>query len=186
MEKLKKIIDTLKSKWLKDTGKTVILIAIIVVIFIGINVIVEKINPKDIDLTQSKLYTLTEKSKEIVASLPETDKIKIYMFECEDRDPIVDLARQYSRVNQNIEIELVNPEERPDLVSKFNVETGYGYFTIAVEAGEKNKILNSYDFSLWDYNTGNGIDITEQRFTNSILGVSSKAENKVIYALTRT
>ena len=184
MTKLKKIIDILKSKWLKDTSKTIILIAIIVAIFIGINILVEKLNPKDIDLTKEKLYTLTEESKKIVAGLPETDKIKIYMFECEERDPIVDLAKQYSKANKNIEIELVNPEDRPDLISKYNVETGYGYFTVVVEAGEKSKILNSYDFSIVDYNTGNGVDITEQRFTNSIMGVSSKAGSNIIYSLT--
>lgn len=184
MTKLKKIIDILKSKWLKDTSKTIILIAIIVAIFIGINILVEKLNPKDIDLTKEKLYTLTEESKKIVAGLPETDKIKIYMFECEERDPIVDLAKQYSKANKNIEIELVNPEDRPDLISKYNVETGYGYFTVVVESGEKSKILNSYDFSIVDYNTGNGVDITEQRFTNSIMGVSSKAGSNIIYSLT--
>ncbi|MCI8396454.1 MAG: GldG family protein [Clostridia bacterium] len=184
MTKLKKIIDILKSKWLKDTSKTIILIAIIVAIFIGINILVEKLNPKDIDLTKEKLYTLTEESKKIVAGLPETDKIKIYMFECEERDPIVDLAKQYSKANKNIEIELVNPEDRPDLISKYNVETGYGYFTVVVVAGEKSKILNSYDFSIVDYNTGNGVDITEQRFTNSIMGVSSKAGSNIIYSLT--
>ncbi len=184
MTKLKKIIDILKSKWLKDTSKTIILIAIIVAIFIGINILVEKLNPKDIDLTKEKLYTLTEESKKIVAGLPETDKIKIYMFECEERDPIVDLAKQYSKANKNIEIKLVNPEDRPDLISKYNVETGYGYFTVVVESGEKSKILNSYDFSIVDYNTGNGVDITEQRFTNSIMGVSSKAGSNIIYSLT--
>lgn len=184
MTKLKKVIDILKSKWLKDTSKTIILIAIIVAIFIGINLLVEKLNPKDIDLTKEKLYTLTEESKEIVAKLPETDKIKIYMFECEERDPIVDLAKQYTKANKNIEIELINPDDRPDLVSKYNVETGYGYFTVVVEAGEKSKVLNSYDFSIMDYNTGNGVDITEQRFTNSIMGVSSKAGSNIIYALT--
>ena len=66
MTKLKKIIEILKSKWLKDTSKTIILIAIIVAIFIGINILVEKLNPKDIDLTKEKLYTLTEESKKIV------------------------------------------------------------------------------------------------------------------------
>lgn len=175
MKIFNKIIEILKSKWLRDTEKTAILVAGIIVIFLGINVLIQKIDPKDIDLTSEQLYSLTDESKEKIASLPKEDKIQIYMFDYEENSAIVDIAKQYTKANENVTIELVNSKERPDLVSKYNVEDGYG--TVIILSGEKNKILNSSDFYNYDYNTNNYIDVTEQRFTNGIISVSSIRKN---------
>ncbi len=181
MEKLKNMINILKSKWLKDTSKTIILIGIIVAIFIGINMLIQKLDPKDIDLTKEQLYSLTDESKEKIKQLPETDKINIYMFDYNDRDVIAELAKEYTKVNKNITVELINTEDRPDLVSKYNVESGY--YTVIIESGNKSKTLTYYDFYTSDYSTGNNIDLTEQRFTNSIIAVSSIGKTTAIYTL---
>lgn len=182
MEKFSKIIEILKSKWLKNTGKTVILIAIIIAIFIGINVLAQKLNLTDIDLTKEQLYSLTEESKEKVKALPEENKINIYMFEYNDRDAIAELAKEYTKVNKNINAEIIKTEDRPDLVSKYNVESGY--YTVVIESGNKSKTLTYYDFFTMDYTTGNSIDLTEQRLTNSIIAVSSVGKSTAVYTLT--
>lgn len=182
MEKFKSIINILKSKWLKNTSKTLILVLIIIAIFIGINILVQKLDPKDIDLTKEQLYSLTEESKEKIKALPETDKINIYMFDYNDRDAIAELAKEYSKVNKNINVEIIKTEDRPDLVSKYNVESGY--YTVVIESGNKSKTLTYYDFYTSDYSTGNSIDLTEQRFTNSIIAVSSIGKTTAVYTLT--
>ena len=61
-----KFIEIIKKKWLVDTSKTFLLMAIIVAIFIGINVLMQNWNPTPIDFSQEKLYTLTDESKEKV------------------------------------------------------------------------------------------------------------------------
>ena len=185
MKILNKIVNILKSKWLKDKGKTAILVAIIVAMFFGINAIVQSINPTDIDLTSTGLYRLTDETKEKIASLPEEDKIVIYMFDYEengDYEDFIEFIKQYSKINKNISIELVSTSERPDLASQYNVEEGYG--TIVITSGEKKRTLKYYDFSTYDYNTGDTIDITEQRITNSIIAVSSIGKTTPIYVLT--
>lgn len=181
MKKFSKIIDILKSKWLRDTGKTIILIAIIVALFIGVNILMSKIDLQDIDLTANKLYTISEESKTRIASLPESDKIKIYMFNFGEQAILVDVIKQYEAVNNNINVEIVNTQERPDLVSKYNIETGY--YTIVIENGEKSKIYTSNDFYSYDSTTGKEIDITEQRMTSGIISVSSiRQDYASIYA----
>lgn len=182
MEKFKSIINILKSKWLKNTGKTAILIAIIIAIFIGINVLAQKLNLTDIDLTKEQLYSLTEESKEKIKALPEENKINIYMFEYNDRDAIAELAKEYAKVNKNINVEIIETEDRPDLVSKYNVESGY--YTVVIESENKSKTLTYYDFFTMDYTTGNSIDLTEQRLTNSIIAVSSIGKSTAVYTLT--
>ena len=160
MKKLSKILEFLKLKWLRETTLTIVLIAIIVAIFIGINIGVDKLDPQDIDLTTEKLYTLSEESKKQISKIPEEDKIKIYMFDVEENTSSVDLAKQYSRINKNIEVEVVKTSNRLDLVSKYNVEENMG--SILIIAGDKHKLLTYNDIYTYDYNTGTTIDITEQ------------------------
>lgn len=179
---MKKIIDGLKSKWLKDTGRTAILIAIVIVIFLGMNVLVQRLNLNDIDLTPEGLYSLTDESKGKISNLPAEDKFNIYMFDYKDNDPIVELAKQYSKINENIKVEVLQVEDRPDLVSKYNIEKGYG--TVILTSGSKYKTYSYNNFHSYDYSTQKYTDLTEQRLTNGIIGVSSIGKNIPIYVLT--
>lgn len=179
---MNKVIDILKSKWLKDTGRTAIVIAMIIVLFLGMNLIVRTIEPDDIDLSGDKVYTLTDESKEKIAEIPDDDKIEIYMFDYAEQDLMIDLVEQYSKVKSNIKVEAVKSEDRPDLVSKYNIEQGY--YTVLIVAGDKSKTFSRYDFYTYDYGTGDSIDITEQRLTNGIIGLSSIGRNTPVYFLT--
>lgn len=181
MEKLSKIIDVLKSKWMRNTSKTIILIAIIIGLFLGINILMQHIDPKDIDLTKEKIYTLSEESKKVLAELPDSDQIKIYMFDFNEQDGPVELVRQYEKLGKDIKLEVTTVEDRPDIASKYNI--GTGFYTIIIECGEKSKFYTQYDLYIQDYNTGNTVDITEQKITNGIIGVSSKGKITPLYIL---
>ena len=181
MGRLKKIIEILKIKWLKETSLTILLIAIIIAAFIGINVGIRALNPTDIDLTTEKLYTLTEISKNEVAKLPEEDKITIYLFDYPENSSVVDLARQYTKANPNITVEAVTSSERQDLANLYGIEPEYNY--VLIMCGDKHKLYSIYDFATSN-SSGDGVDITEQRLTNGIISVSSKGETTPIYILT--
>lgn len=182
MEKIKNLIHMIKLKWLKDTLMTAILISILVGLFIAINVLVGIWNPSDIDVTEEGVYRLTDESKEIISKLPKEDKFEIYMFDYEEDNPLVNFVREYSRVNQNISVEIVNSEERPDMVSKYEIPGNYGYIVIA--RGERNVKVSYYDLQDVNQMTGDSTDITEQRFTNGIVGLSSIGKVRHIYELT--
>lgn len=182
MEKLKKIVEVIKLKWLKDTLGTAILIALIIALFLGINIFTQKLDPEDIDLTPEKLYSLTEESKERISSLPDTDKFEIYLFDIDDSTSVANIAKQYEQINENIKVEMIDSNNRLDLVSKYNVESGYG--TVVIVNGDKSKTFTSYDFNNYDYNSNKYIDITEQRFTNGIIALSSVGKEAKVYTLT--
>lgn len=181
MKKLSKILEVLKLKWLRETTLTVVLIAIIIAIFFGINIGVDKLDPQDIDLTKEKLYTLTEESKNQISKIPDEDQIKIYMFDVEENSSSVDLAKQYARIKDNIKVEVVKTSNRLDLVSKYDVEENTN--SILIVSGDKHKLLTYYDLYTYDYNSGSSIDITEQRLTNSLIAVSSIGEATPLYIL---
>ena len=144
MKKLSKILEILKLKWLRETSLTILLIAIIVALFIGINVGGQMLDIPDIDLTEEKLYTLTDESKEAISKIPEKDEIQIYILGIEEKSSVVDLIRQYKKVKENIKIEIAEPSNRLDLVSKYDVDKDSS--SVLIVSGDKHKLLGTYDF----------------------------------------
>ena len=68
-EKENKFIQTIKKKWLINGAKTLILVALLISIFIAINMWTQSLNLNPIDLSQDKLYTLTDESQEKVKNI---------------------------------------------------------------------------------------------------------------------
>ena len=182
MKKIKKIFESIKLKWLRETSLTILLIAIIVAVFIGVNIGLNKLNITDIDLTEEKLYSLTDTSKEQIAKIPENEKIEIYLFGYIENSSVGDLIKQYMKINENITMEATTVTDRRDLASKYEIEENSN--TILILSGDKHKIIGEYDLYTYDYNTGKTIDMTEQRITNGIVSVSSIGTTTKIYALT--
>ena len=94
--KKEKRVDT--SKWFKDTSLTILLIAIIVVVCIGINIVVENVNLEDIDFTQDKIHSLSDETRQITENIDkEVEIILINMSESEEA-----LTNQYRSINDKI------------------------------------------------------------------------------------
>ena len=94
MKKIKKIFESIKLKWLRDRLLTIVLIAILIAAFIGINLGVQALNISDIDLTEEKIFTLTDQSKEAISKIPEEEEITVYLFDYVEDTSLVDLAKQ--------------------------------------------------------------------------------------------
>ena len=120
-EKNNKFIEIIKKKWLINGTKTVLLVAIIFAFFIGVTVLMQKLNLTPIDLTEDKLFTLTEESKEEVKNIDKD--INIYFVGYSKDDSTLDLAKQYTKANEKIKVESVTATDRPDLVEKYGIET---------------------------------------------------------------
>ena len=172
-----KFIETIKKKWLIDGTKTLILVAIILAIFFAINIGMQKLELTPIDLSQEKLFTLTEASKDKVRSIEK--EINIYFVEYEEDDSTLDLARQYHKATKNITVEAVKANDRPDLVQKYGIETGYK--GIIVECGEKSKVLSSDELVTYDNTTYETISIAEEKLTAAIQSVSTDEVPKVYF-----
>ncbi len=176
-EKNNKFIETIKRKWLVNSSKTILLIVIILAFFIGISILMQKLQLTPIDLTEEKLFTLTEESKEQVKNI-EKD-INIYFIGYSDDDPTLDLARQYSKVNEKIKIETATATDRPDLVQKYGIDTSSQ--GIIVESGSQYKVLASNDLYTYDYTTYETISIAEEKLTAAIKSVTIENLPKVYF-----
>ena len=176
-KKPNKFIEIIKKKWLIDGTKTTILVLIILAIFFGINYAMQKIDPTPIDLSQEQLFTLTDASKDKVRNIDK--EIKIYFVEYSEDDTTLDLAKQYTKVNDKITAEAVKANDRQDLVQKYGIETGSS--GIIVECGDKYKVLSSDELVTYDYSTYQTISIAEEKLTSAIQSVSTDDVPKVYF-----
>ena len=177
-KKPNKFIEIIKKKWLINGTKTCVLILIIIAAFIGINYGMQKLELTPIDLTKENLYTLSNDSKEKVKNIDKD--VNIYFVGYSNEDSVVDLAKQYKKVNEKIIAEAIDINERVDIAQKYGIEsdtTG-----IIVECGEKSKILSSNDLYTYDSTTYETIDITEEKLTYAIESVTTD-KVPVVYTL---
>lgn len=177
---MRKLIDLIKQKWLKDTSHTIILVALIIFAYLLINAGVTALNARALDFTANKLYTLTEDSKKQIANV--TQNVDIYFWGFEETDAKVSLAKQYTDINDKIQIQVVSYMTRPDLAATYGVSSTTERLVI-VASNQRNKLINENDMVTYDLSTYAQIDITEQKLTNAILDVTI-VKKPQIYFLT--
>lgn len=170
-------LQTIKKKWIVDGTKTTLLVLIIIALFIGIRILMDNLQLTPIDLTQEKIFTLTEQSKEQVKNIE--NEVNIYFIGYSDNDLILDLARQYNKVNSKIKVETATSTTRPDLVEKYGIETGSE--GIIVENGERYKVLSSADLYTYDSTTYETINMSEEKLTAAIKSVVTEDIPKVYF-----
>lgn len=166
-------------KCLKDTTKTVLLVSILIALFIAINLLINKIDFPDIDITQNKLYTLTEESKQKVKEIQE--EVHIYVVGAVQDSAIIDLIKQYSKANSKISYETIEDiTTRPEISAEYGIESDT---IMIIKTQNKNQILSYSDLYTYDYTTYEQIDITEQKITNAMVNLTIE-KKPVIYFLT--
>ena len=176
-EKTNKFVETLKKKWLINGTKTFLLVVIIIGLFIGIGLWMKKLDITPIDLTEDKLYTLTDESKEKVKDI--NQDVNIYFVGYTDSDSTIDLAKEYTKVNEKIKVDSVTTESRPDLAQKYGIETSSE--GIIVESGERYKVLSSSDLYTYDSSTGESQNVAEEKLTAAIRSVTVDKLPKVYF-----
>ncbi len=176
---MKKILEIIKNKWLRETSFTILLIAIIIAIYLAINLGVKALDITDIDLTSERFYSLSEESKNQLKNID--NEINIYMFGYEENSSIVDLAKQYAKYKDNIKVEVVSAQSRPDLAEQYNVESNAEYGIVVFACEGRSIKADDYDFFTYNYTTYEQIDLTEQKMTNSILGVTLQSTPKIYF-----
>ena len=169
-----------KGKWLRSALFTVVLIAIIIAVYDGIIIGLNKANITDIDLTSEKLYSLSQESKDKIKSISQDTKIILYGM---SKYPEVETyANLYAKQNEHITYEILE-----DVNTRSDLKLAYGLGSstdklIIIECGEKQKALTTNDLYSYDYSTYENVDITEQSLTNAILAVNLEKTPKIYIA----
>ena len=184
-EKRAKFITFLKKRWLVSGINTLLLIAILVAIFVLINIGVRKWNPTPIDCTTSKDYSLTEDSKN---RLKDIDKdVNIYFVNWDSVGEsevayyfpkIVDqynLAEQYTKISSKIKVQKIDTNKDVEFSKKYNISSGD--YHVIIESGKNNRNLEAIEL----VDTTNGTYLTEQKITSAIVNAITDKTNKAYF-----
>lgn len=173
----------MRKKWLTSTTQTLILVAILVAIFLAINLYCQSIDLPEIDVTENKIYTLSNSSKDAVKKI--NKDVKIYAYGYDESASLISLIKQYIKENNHISYEILTEESNLAKVQEY--ELSQGYQIVILESGESKKVIDaSYEFYTYDYEIGQEIDLTEQTLTNSLLAITAEVKPKVYFTTGHT
>ena len=176
--KEKKPSQEILKKVLRRTSYTIILILIIIAVCVGVNLLIEKLNISDIDLTQDKIYSLSESSKQIAKNVDKD--VNIILVNISDAQSVVDFSNRYHKENEKIKVQEINDvNEYPELMSKYGLTTDT--YEIIIQCGQREKILTTDDLYTVDYTTYEEKDLTEEAMTNAILDVTTETRPKIYF-----
>ena len=174
---MRKFIEIIKKKWIRDSVLTAALVLILIGIFILVNLLFMNLDIAPFDFTAQKIYTLSDESKEQIANVQQN--VTMYFFGYDESSTPVTLAKQYHDVNNKITIQIINTSERPDLAAQYNVTTSSQL--VAVQATERYKIIDSSEMYTYDSSSGQYVDVTEQKLTNAILDVTIEQKPQIYF-----
>lgn len=156
----------------------IIMLAIIIMAYVGINLLMKKLNPTDIDLTADKIYSLSDTSKQIAKSIDQD--VKILLINMNNAQSVIDFSNRYHKENDKIKVEEINDiNKSPELTKKYNLTTDN--MEIIIECGERSKVLTTEDLYTYDYTTYEQKDLTEEAMTNALLDVTTEKKPKVYF-----
>ena len=176
---MKKFLEIIKNKWLIKGTTTLLLVLIVIACYIGLNMLVEKVNVENLDFTEKKLYSLSDETKTKLSDL--NQDVTIQLINATNYRYLIDYAKKYTILNNRIKVEEISDlSSRVDLKTKYNLSDTD--MLIVIKEGEKEKTLTSNDLSTYDYSTNKQIDLTEEAITNAIVELSMD-KKPVIYVL---
>jgi ABC-type uncharacterized transport system involved in gliding motility auxiliary subunit len=107
---------------------------------------------KRFDLTSEGLYSISDQTKKVVASLPKD--VKVVYFNKEDNQQFSDLMSEYKYSGPRLTYERIDPNQRPEMARQYKVRR---MGDIVVASGDRSEIIS---------------DTAEQAVTNAILKVT--------------
>ncbi len=171
-----------RRRLIANKARTWLLILVLIVIFVLLNIWAGTKATSQIDLTESKVYTLSQTSKDQLASLGDKE-VTIYIYGYDESSPYVTFVKQYTEFNDNIKYEIVTTESNYEIINKYNLDS-MGTSALVVVSGDRDVTLYpDYEFSSYDYVNGTytTVDLTEQSITNAILNVSTDDPTKLYF-----
>ena len=181
---LKKLMQT---KGVRYGGYASLITLAVVVGVVVINLIVGQLNAQA-DLTSGNLYTLSDQTKSVLKKLSGQVTIyALYPHGSEQREIIEGLDR-YSAASSRVKIEVVDPDQNPGFVKKYDKSgSGIPNGSLIVVGPKDFRVVKQADLFSVDYSNPQNPQVlgmnVEKQVTNALLYVTTGV-TPVIYQLT--
>ena len=154
-------------------GSSAILGAVFGIAILGFLAVLAAKNPHRIDVSQSKVHTLSQQTKALIAGLESDVQITAF-FSASEAPPVRDLLERYAYEGRasgrdRIELAFVDPNEAPGMVEQLGLTTAdlaRGVVRISLASGEATNLS----------------EFNESAITNALLKLA-KSKDKKIYFL---
>lgn len=144
-----------------------------IAITIGVNMVVGALPEKYtvFDMTDNKLYTLTDDTKEVLRSLD--SKVNIYVYSTEESydTTTVELLKRYAGETKNVEVTYVDPSSNPQFYLKYT-DSAPGAGCIFVVSDSLNRIIAYDDIYATEYS----LDYTTYSYTTTVTGYDAEGQ----------
>jgi hypothetical protein len=176
----------LKDKKLRYGAYAAILTLSLLCGLVILNLIVQQI-PLKIDLTENRLFSLSEQTKQILLELEEPITLYALYPTGEEETSIIEILQEYDRIGPSVDLQIIDPDLNPGLLARFSgeeekVESG----SIIVEGSSRFRVVPYMELYDIRYNPQGQPQVTgiqvEPRITQAINYVSS-GYNPKIYQL---
>ena len=135
------------------------------------------------DLTEQKLYSIGETTRELLNALPEDVTLYFLTENGQEDEGVEKLLDSYGDASPRVKVERIDVVVQPAFSKKYSAETVSLNSVIAV-SGEKSKIADYSEFYQYDYSSygyaASAYD-AEGRITSAIAYVTGDTEAKVYY-----
>ena len=111
-----------RKKWIVDSTKTFLIIAVLIVAYIALNLGIQEVDLPKLDVTENKIYTLSDASKDAIANI--NQDLKIYAFGFTEDSSLIDLLKQYNKANGKISYEILTSETNYEMIQKYQLQDG--------------------------------------------------------------
>lgn len=164
--------------------------AIVIVIAVVVNMMVSSLPAAttQLDLTNQSLYSLSDQTKRIAASLNQDVNLYIICNDGNEDANIQRLLERYEGLSSHIKVQSVDPTLQPTFLDAYDIELRTLYEnSVLVESGEKYRLVGydeiyvtEYDMDYYSYNYTTTTSFNgENALTNAIHYVSSATLPKV-------
>lgn len=184
---MKKITDSFKDKKFKYGGYATLMTTVVIVLVVVLNLLVSQL-PWSLDLTQNKMYSLSEETQEIVKSVSEPIRI-VGLFQIGgENDSFDTIISKYTTLSKNISSTTIDPVKNPTFSNQYTEEgetLDEGSFIVIGESG-RYKVIDPYsivNYSQNQYGQYQADSLAlEQQLTSAIKYVTAE-ELPVVYTL---
>ena len=177
------IIEIFKNKRVRYGGYAALVTLAAAIVLVVLNLIIQQI-PSDIDMTDNKLFTLSDQTKDLIDKLEAPVTIYGLYPPGQESENVVEVVRKYERASRKITYEQIDPDKNPAFLQKYDTEdTGLSAGSLIVESGENFKVISGIDLYDVSYNQSGQARVmgfkAEQRLTNALLFAASGVTPKV-------
>ena len=169
----------LRQQWTQNLFLVFLVIGIIIIV----NLFMKHLN-YSIDMTETKVFSLSQQSEQVLSSLDEEIKLILLHKSGANESTITRILKEYDKASDRVSVTYVDPELHPNIVQKYQEgDSILSHGSIIVEKGDKYKIISATDMYTYDQNYQKIESVqAESKITNSILYVANEYDS-IVYTL---